>query len=100
MPTSNVALSFILIALGMLGVILSFLVQDRKKYLISIVLSGIIIVAGLMQLSSQSFARYQWQMRMNRLQAQRQSDLEDLRKRLQDKTTPQTPNQPAAATKK
>ena len=57
MPASNTALSLILIALGFLGVILSFLVPDRKKSLISLVLAGVIILSGLVQFGFQGIKR-------------------------------------------
>jgi hypothetical protein len=83
-PFGSSALPLIIVALGMLGIILSFLVPDRKKSLISLVLAGVIILTGVVQLTSQSFTRFRWNQRMKEIQRDRQSDLEDLRQKMKD----------------
>lgn len=97
-PYGSSVLSFILIALGMLGVILSFLVPDRKKSLISLSMAGFIIIVGIFQLVSQSWSRYTWNRKMAEIQRDRQGDLDELRARLKEKAAQMTP--PAADTKK
>jgi hypothetical protein len=47
-PATNTTLALILIALGVIGVILSFSVVDRKKSLISLGMALLIILVGLM----------------------------------------------------
>ena len=101
-PAANTLLPLIIISLGLLGVILSFLVPDRKKYLIALGLAGLIIVTGLFQLGSQSIMRWRLNRRMEAIQRERQQDLEDIRKRLQEQTAnmptkPGTPAKPGAA---
>ncbi len=84
-PFGSSALPLIIVAMGLLGVILSFLVPDRKKSMISLGLAALIIITGVVQLLSQSIARYQWNSRMKEIQRDRQVDLEELRQRMKDK---------------
>lgn len=79
---NNTGLSLILIALGMLGVILSFMVPDRKKSLISIILAAIIILSGVIQMTRQSLTQRRWKSRMDRAQSGRRMDIDEMRKRL------------------
>ena len=97
-PFGSAGLPFVIIAIGMIGIILSFLVPDHKKSLISLALAGVIILTGLIQLGSQSIMRYQWNQRMREIQRDRQADLEQLRQRMKDKASQMTP--PAAETTK
>lgn len=85
----------ILVALGFIAVILSFLVPDRKKANISLVLAGVIILFGVIQLFSQSIQRYQWDRRMKEIQRDRQVDLDELREKLKERAG--TPNAAAPA---
>lgn len=97
-PFGNTGLPLVIVAIGMIGIILSFLVPDRKKSLVSLGLAGVIILAGLIQMGSQSITRYQWNQRMKNIQHDRQTDLEELRQRMKDKASQITP--PGAETKK
>lgn len=81
---SNVVLSFILIALGCLGVILSFLVPDRRKSMISLALAGIIVLVGVIYLGSSGVESWRWKRRLQTLRQQRpQMDMEKLREDFQ-----------------
>lgn len=93
-PFGSSAMPMIIVALGILGVILSFLVPDRKKSLISLGLAGLIILTGIIQLASSSITRFQWERRMKDIQRDRQTDLDELRQRMKDKTT-EIPKAPA-----
>src|SRR5688572_22119912 len=84
-PFGSSALPLIIIAIGLIGIILSFLVPDRKKSLISLGLAGLTILTGFIQLTSQSVTRWQWNRRMKDIQRDRQSDLDELRQRMKDK---------------
>lgn len=84
-PAAGSILPLILIAIGIGCIILSFLVPDRKKSLISLGLAGLIVVVGLIQLGSTSFSRYRWNQRMRAVQRDRQTDLEALRQKMKDK---------------
>jgi|SRR5690348_1110149 hypothetical protein len=98
-PAANTLLPLMIISLGLLGVILSFLVPDRRKYMIALGLAGLIIVTGLFQLASQSITRFRLNRRMEAIRQERQQDLEEIRKRLQDQSTAK-PGAPAAPAKK
>lgn len=82
---SNSLLALILIALGLVGIILSFLVPDRKKSLISLVLAGVVVFVGLVQFAFHTTDNIRWRRRMSDLREQRQIDLnkmnEDFKKR-------------------
>lgn len=99
-PFGSSALPLIIIAMGLLGIILSFMVPDQKKSLISLGLAGFIILAGVIQLASQSITRYQWDRRMKEIQRDRQSDLEELRARMKEKAGDLQQKTPAEAPKK
>lgn len=98
-PFGTAAMPLIIIALGLLGIILSFLVPDRKKSLISLALAGVIIVTGLVQLTSQSIQRIRWNMRMKEIQRDRQADLDQLRQKMKT-ATPPAPAAPVDTKKK
>jgi len=85
-PFGSAAMPLVIVAIGMLGIILSFLVPDRKKSLISLALAGVIILTGIIQLSSQSIQRLEWNHRMRDIQRERQVDLEARRQKMKDKT--------------
>ncbi len=76
---SNTLLALILAALGIVGVILSFLVPDRKKSFLSLILAGVVVLIGLVQVVSQSVSDYKWRRRLTDLREQRQVDLDKLR---------------------
>jgi hypothetical protein len=95
-PFGSAAMPLVIVAMGMLGIILSFLVPDRKKSLISLVLAGVIILAGVIQLTSQSVTRFRWNQRMKEIQRDRQTDLEQLRQKMKDKTGAPATTPPAA----
>jgi hypothetical protein len=90
-PFGSAALPLVIVAIGMLGIILSFLVPDRKKSLISLVLAGVIILTGVIQLTSQSITRFRWNQRMRDIQRDRQVDLEAIRQKMKDNKLPATP---------
>lgn len=97
-PAANTLLPLVIIALGLLGVILSFLVPDRRKANISLALAGVIILTGVIGLGSQSIARIRFNQRMKEIQRDRQADLETLRQRMKEKVD--TAPAPAEAPKK
>lgn len=83
-PSANALMPWVIVSLGILGVILSFLVPDQKKSKLSLGLAGAIIVIGLFSFVSESISRYRWNRRIREIQQQRQTDLEELRQRLKD----------------
>lgn len=83
-PAANTLLALILIALGFIGITLSFLVPDRKKSLISLGLAVAVVVVGLFQWGSNTISRIRLEYRMKELQKERQVDLDALRQKLKD----------------
>lgn len=98
-PATGTLIPLVIISIGFIGIILSFLVPDRKKYVVSLILSGLIIGAGIFGLGSQSISRYQWNKRLRELQKDRQVDLEELRQRLKDKASETNPGSNATKPK-
>jgi hypothetical protein len=62
MPFGNNLMGLVIVSLGILGVIISFLITDRKKYLTALALAALVIVTGLYQ--HLKVVSQQW--RMNR----------------------------------
>ncbi len=76
----NVLLSLVLMALGCIGIILSFSVVDRRKSLISLGLGGLIILVGLIQLGASATESWRWQRRLQSIRQDRQKvDIDKLR---------------------
>lgn len=84
-PASNTVLALILVALGFIGIILSFLVVDKKKSMISLILAGVIVVAGAIEFGRRASAQYRWRQRIQNTQRSGQVDLEELRNRLRER---------------
>src|SRR5258706_13805822 len=96
-PAVNSILSLNLIALGILGIILSFIVPDQKKSMIALVLSGLIIFAGIVQFGSQSIMQFRMNQRMKQIQHEQQASFDELRQKLKEKAeqtkpAPQAPH--------
>jgi len=84
-PLGTLSQPLILLALGLIAVILSFVVPDRKKSLISLGLAGLIVLAGVIQFASQSFSRYQWNRRIRQIQQEQRVNLDELRERMKNR---------------
>src|SRR5262245_54246830 len=91
---SNTLLALILVGLGIVSIILSFLVPDRKKSLISLVLGGVVVFVGLIQFVSQSVTQYKWKRRLSDLREQRQVDLDKLREDFKKRAAETAPPAP------
>lgn len=91
LPASNTLLALLVVSMGLIGVILSFIVPDRKKSLISLVLSGIIVVSGFYHMMSHFVTEYRWNKRMQEIQKESQADLEELRKQMEQKPATNLP---------
>jgi len=89
-------LLLILIALGIVAVILSFLVPDRKKSFISLILGGVVVAVGIVLLGVQMKNDFSWRRRVNTLREQQQVDLEKMREEFKKRAS----EAPQAAPKK
>ena len=79
-PTSVLAL--LIISVGILGVIISFLITDRKKYVIALVLSGCIISTGLFQYVKREIRQRRTASRIAKLQKKQRQNLRGLQDRI------------------
>lgn len=79
----NILLSVIIIALGLIGIILSFLVVDKTKNLAALVISGLIIITGIFHYASLKVSRMGSSRRAAQIRKMIPSDVEQLRKNLE-----------------
>lgn len=96
----NILLSVVIVALGLLGVILSFLVVDKTKNLIALIVSGLIILTGVFHYIS--IKSKQWRVSRNVSQVRKMlpTDIEQLRKNLEQNKPVNPPSEkPASAPK-
>jgi len=85
MPGTEVSLALIIISLGVIGVILSFSLTDKRKSQISLILAGIIVLVGVVRFGQHSLSRHRWNRRMKTYSQERPADMEALKKRLQER---------------
>ncbi|MCB4757141.1 MAG: hypothetical protein LHV69_08990 [Elusimicrobia bacterium] len=71
---ANTLLALIILSLGGLGVILSFLVTDQKKNMIALGIAGFILLLGLFQFGSQWISRVRWERRMSQMRQESNFD--------------------------
>ncbi len=81
--TSSSLLALTIISLGVLGIILSFLVPDRKNSRIAVFLSLIIVGVGGYEFATQAIRQYMWQKKLDEIRKQQAANLDQLRARLQ-----------------
>jgi LPXTG-motif cell wall-anchored protein len=82
--TGNSTYALVIISLGILGIIISFLVPNRKKYFIAMGLSLLVVAMGLFEFLSAGFARFRMARRINQLQETQRLNLETLQSRLRE----------------
>ncbi|MFN0118310.1 MAG: hypothetical protein ACKVQC_08500 [Elusimicrobiota bacterium] len=76
----------VIIALGIIALILSFMVTDDKKSKIALILAIVVILTGLFQFGSQSITKWQFDRRLKEIEKSRMADLEELRQRAKEKS--------------
>ncbi len=83
MPISASYLTgFVILSLGILGIIISFLITDRRKYIIALSLSGLVVFVGAYHYVSSGLRQWQTSRRIARLQKQQRLNLEALQERM------------------
>ena len=94
--TASSLLALTIVSLGVLGIILSFLVPDRKNSKIAVLLSLVIILVGGYEFVAQAVRQYMWQKKLDEIRQQQAVNLDQLRARLQQgqSGTPATPGNP------
>lgn len=88
--SSNNLIGLVILSVGVLGVIIGFLVQDRKKYLISLVLSLFIVSVGGYYYISLGLRQWRLNRRISQLQEQQRVNFQAFQDRLRQ-------NQPKSA---
>lgn len=87
--------ALVIVSLGILGVIVSFLIADRKKYFIALGLSLLVVAMGGLQFISSSLTEWRTKRRIARLQEQQRVNLDQLQQRLRE--AQEKARKPAAA---
>jgi uncharacterized membrane protein len=81
--TASSLLALTIVSLGVLGIILSFLVPDRKNSRVAVVLSLLIIFVGGYEFVAQAVRQYMWQKKLDEIRQQQAVNLDQLKSRLQ-----------------
>ena len=82
--TGNSTYALVVISLGILGIIISFLVPDKKRYFIAMGLSLLVVLMGLFEFASAGFSRFRMARRISQLQQTQRLNLEALQSRLRE----------------
>jgi sulfite exporter TauE/SafE len=83
---ANNLLAWVVIALGINALILSFLVPDKKKSVISMVLAIVIMVAGLIQWGSGLSRSIQVRNQLRDMRSQRSMNMEEMREKFRQQS--------------
>jgi hypothetical protein len=83
MPTNSLS-GLVILSLGILGIIISFLIQDKRKYFVALSLAGLVVLLGIYQYASTSLHYWQASRRVVQLQKQQRLNLETLQERLRE----------------
>ena len=81
--TANTLLALVIASLGIIGIILSFLVPDRRNSRIAVFLSILVIGVGGYEFVSQAVRQFMWQKKLDEIRKQQTVNLDQLRSRLQ-----------------
>ncbi len=98
--SSNNLIGLVIMSVGVLGIIIGFMLQDRKKYLISLVLSLSIVSIGGYYYVSLGLRQWRLNRRIAQLQEQQRVNFQSFQDRLRQNQTqtsaPQKAGAPAA----
>lgn len=75
-----------ILSLGILGVIVSLLIANRRRFLIGISLSGLLVALGVFYVVDTSLRQWWTARRIAKIQEQNRETLDTLRGRIQEKT--------------
>lgn len=93
----NTTYALVIVSLGILGVIVSFLITDRKKYIIALALSLLVVGMGAFQFVGSSLRQWRTSRRIAKLQETQRLNLEALQARLREANEKGRPGKPSAA---
>jgi hypothetical protein len=99
--TSNM-FGLAILSLGILGVIVSLLISNRRRFLIGISLSGLLVALGIFYVVDTSFRQWVTARRISKIQEQNRESLEALKARMKETpavapATAAVPTKPAPA---
>lgn len=96
--TSNM-FGLAILSLGILGVIVSLLIANRRRFLIAISLSGLLVALGFFYVIDTSLRQWWTARRIAKIQAQNRESLDALKARMQENPAPapSTEKKPAPA---
>lgn len=77
-----------ILSLGILGIIVSLLISNRRRFLIGLSLSGVLLALGIFYVVDTSFRHWWTARRIAQIQEKNRESLEALKKRMQDNKTP------------
>ncbi len=83
----NILLSVIIIALGLIGIILSFLVVDKTRNLAALIISGLIIITGIFHYASLKISRMGSSRRAAQIRKTITPDIDRLKRNLEPPKT-------------
>lgn len=90
--TSNM-FGLAILSLGILGVIVSLLIANRRRFLIGISLSGLLVALGIFYVVDTSLRQWWTARRIAQIQEKNRESLDALKARMQER--PSTPTPPA-----
>lgn len=85
--TSNM-FGLAILSLGILGVIVSLLIANRRRFLIGISLSGLLVALGIFYVVDTGLRQWWTARRIAQIQENNRESLDALKARMQEKTTP------------
>lgn len=85
--TSNM-FGLAILSLGILGVIVSLLIANRRRFLIGISLSGLLVALGIFYVVDTSLRQWWTARRIAQIQEKNRESLDALKARMQEKSTP------------
>ncbi len=85
--TSNM-FGLAILSLGVLGVIVSLLIANRRRFLIGISLSGLLVALGIFYVVDTSLRQWWTARRISQIQEKNRESLDALKVRMQEKSPP------------
>jgi hypothetical protein len=92
---SNSLMGLLIVSIGLLGVIVSLLITERKRFLAALALSGLIVVTGAYHYVSLSVRQWRVSKRLSRLENQQRINIQEIQERLRQQNS-QSPVRPPA----
>ncbi len=95
--SSNNLIGLVILSIGVLGVIISFLIPDRRKYLVALALSILVVVMGGYYYVSLGLRQWRLNRRIAELQEQQRVNFQAFQERLRQSQTQSSTSEKAGA---